>query len=213
MFYHDHSDGITRLNVYAGEAAGYLLTDTVEQDLIARGVLPDMGTPLVIQDKTFVDPNLILNTDPTWPFPIDSSLDNLSAPHVYMPNQNPNSPDGTNPMGRWDYGPFFWPPWNVTNLPIEQQQAVKVANGGSGYTSAPVVTVTPAVGDTTGSGCTATATITGGVVTAITLTNAGTGYTAIPTISITPAAGDTTGTGAMATFMIPNRFPICPTSP
>ena len=77
MFYHDHSDGITRLNVYAGEAAGYLLTDTVEQDLIARGVLPDLGTPLVIQDKTFVDPNSILNTDPTWPFPIDSSLDNL----------------------------------------------------------------------------------------------------------------------------------------
>ena len=27
MFYHDHAWGITRLNVYAGEAAGYLLTD------------------------------------------------------------------------------------------------------------------------------------------------------------------------------------------
>ena len=27
MFYHDHSWGITRLNVYAGEAAGYLITD------------------------------------------------------------------------------------------------------------------------------------------------------------------------------------------
>ena len=25
MFYHDHALGITRLNVYAGEAAGYLL--------------------------------------------------------------------------------------------------------------------------------------------------------------------------------------------
>ncbi len=34
MFYHDHSYGITRLNVYAGEAAGYLLTDQVEDDLI-----------------------------------------------------------------------------------------------------------------------------------------------------------------------------------
>ena len=31
MFYHDHAWGITRLNVYAGEAAGYLLTDDVEQ--------------------------------------------------------------------------------------------------------------------------------------------------------------------------------------
>ena len=27
LFYHDHSWGITRLNVYAGEAAGYLITD------------------------------------------------------------------------------------------------------------------------------------------------------------------------------------------
>ncbi len=35
MFYHDHAWGITRLNVYAGEAAGYLLTDPTEQDLIA----------------------------------------------------------------------------------------------------------------------------------------------------------------------------------
>ena len=31
MFYHDHAYGITRLNVYAGEAAGYLLQDPVEQ--------------------------------------------------------------------------------------------------------------------------------------------------------------------------------------
>ena len=34
MFYHDHAYGITRLNVYAGEAAGYLLVDQVEDDLI-----------------------------------------------------------------------------------------------------------------------------------------------------------------------------------
>ena len=34
MFYHDHAWGITRLNVYAGEAAGYLLTD-------ADGAEPD----------------------------------------------------------------------------------------------------------------------------------------------------------------------------
>ncbi len=34
MFYHDHSWGITRLNVYAGEAAGYLITDATEKKLI-----------------------------------------------------------------------------------------------------------------------------------------------------------------------------------
>ena len=40
MFYHDHAWGITRLNVYAGEAAGYLITDPTEQKLIANGTIP-----------------------------------------------------------------------------------------------------------------------------------------------------------------------------
>ena len=33
MFYHDHAFGITRLNVYAGEAAGYLLVDPIRADV------------------------------------------------------------------------------------------------------------------------------------------------------------------------------------
>ena len=78
MFYHDHSYGITRINVYAGEAAGYLITDQVEKDMIDGTnlaginlnppaiVLPDVGIPLVIQDKTFVDANTIWSQDPTW---------------------------------------------------------------------------------------------------------------------------------------------------
>ena len=40
MFYHDHAWGITRLNVYVGEAAGYLITDQPEQDLMHCGILP-----------------------------------------------------------------------------------------------------------------------------------------------------------------------------
>ncbi len=35
MFYHDHAYGITRLNVYDGMAAGYLLVDQYEDDMIA----------------------------------------------------------------------------------------------------------------------------------------------------------------------------------
>jgi len=34
QFYHDHALAITRLNVYAGEAGGYVITDAVEQDMI-----------------------------------------------------------------------------------------------------------------------------------------------------------------------------------
>lgn len=35
MFYHDHAMGITRLNVYDGMAAGYVLQDPTEQALVA----------------------------------------------------------------------------------------------------------------------------------------------------------------------------------
>jgi hypothetical protein len=52
MFYHDHAMGMTRLNVYAGEAAGYLLVDPAERPLNAFALGGEI--PLVIQDKTFV---------------------------------------------------------------------------------------------------------------------------------------------------------------
>ncbi|MBC2723093.1 hypothetical protein [Desulfosporosinus sp.] len=133
MFYHDHSYGITRLNVYVGEAAAYMLTDQVERDLIngtnesgvnpgMEKILPDLGTPLVIQDKTFVDSNTILNTDPTWTWGTTAGTPNtgdLWYPHVYSPAQNPWDLTGTNPFGRWMYGPWFWPPTtNIKHGPV-----------------------------------------------------------------------------------------------
>ena len=70
MFYHDHAWGITRLNVYAGEAAGYLLTDAMEQSLIGTGGALEglgVGTPLIVQDKTFVPSAAqMAKVDPTW---------------------------------------------------------------------------------------------------------------------------------------------------
>jgi hypothetical protein len=56
-----------------------------------------------------------------------------------------------------------------------------ITNGGSGYTTAPEVTITGA-----GSGATATATLTNGVVTGITINSAGSGYSGAVTISIAP---------------------------
>jgi len=63
--------------------------------------------------------------------------------------------------------------------------------GGSGYTSAPTVTITGG----SGSGATATAIVNAGVVTGFTITNPGTGYTSTnpPTVTITGV-----GTGASA---------------
>ncbi len=113
MWYHDHAYGITRLNVYSGEAAGYMLTDAAEQTLINDGIIPSDQIPLIIQDKTFVDAKTTMKTDPTWNWgqtPGTPNTGDLWFPHVYMPNQNPYDVSGANAMGRWDYGPWFFPP-------------------------------------------------------------------------------------------------------
>jgi FtsP/CotA-like multicopper oxidase with cupredoxin domain len=134
MFYHDHSYGTTRLNVYAGEAAGYVLRDSEEDALvnggtiasttIAAGTIPSDELPLIIQDKTFVPDSTTPYTnsvgtfasqlaaqDPTWNTTGWGTKGKLWFPHVYMPNQNPaDLIGGANAMGRWDYGPWFWPP-------------------------------------------------------------------------------------------------------
>ena len=128
MFYHDHAYGITRLNVYVGEAAGYLIQDNVELALVNggtvggrtfnAGTIPSAMIPLVLQDKTYVDNATIggvNGTDPTWNWgstaPTPHTGD-LWWPHVYMPAENPYNPDmsGINPYGRWFYGPWFYPP-------------------------------------------------------------------------------------------------------
>ena len=123
MWYHDHSWGITRLNVYAGEAAGYLLSDTEEETVLKAAGVPDLQIPLVIQDKTFVWGEKTAHTgtwanDPLWADVVpNSTAGDLWFPHVYMANQNPGDAwTGANPLGRWDYGPWFWPPQQPGSL-------------------------------------------------------------------------------------------------
>ena len=113
MFYHDHAWGITRLNVYAGEAAPYIITDATEQALVNGGIIPgaDATIPLVVQDKTFV-PNeaQLMMQDETWDVLRWGGEGSLWVPHVYSPAQNPGDASGINEYGRWAYGPWFWPP-------------------------------------------------------------------------------------------------------
>lgn len=71
---------------------------------------------------------------------------------------------------------------------------ITVTAGGSGYTSAPVVSISGGGG----SGATATAKITNGAVTELVITNRGSGYTSAPTISFSGSGG----TGAAATAVI-----------
>ena len=113
MFYHDHAWGITRLNVYAGEAAPYIITDATEKSLVSQGLVPAEQIPLVIQDKTFVPSTMQLAvTDPLWDTQRWGDFGDLWLPHVYVPAQNPGDASGVNQFGRWAYGPWFWPPTN-----------------------------------------------------------------------------------------------------
>jgi len=121
MFYHDHAWGITRLNVYAGEAAGYMIQDPTENTLVTSGTIPADQIPLIIQDRTFVPQASQLATqDPTWDSSRWGGYGNLWFHHVYMPAQNPGDPSGMSSFGRWFYGPWFWPPsTDVPNGPID----------------------------------------------------------------------------------------------
>jgi FtsP/CotA-like multicopper oxidase with cupredoxin domain len=133
-WYHDHSYGLTRLNVYAGMAAPYVLKDP-GQDTMLNTVagFPTDTIHLVLQDKTFVPDDIKLQDgrwnakvvpDPLHPgktknvalpgAPLWGDAGDMWYPHVYEVNQDPsNGVDGTNPVGRWDWGPYFWPvfPW------------------------------------------------------------------------------------------------------
>jgi len=128
MFYHDHASGMTRLNVYAGEAAGYIITDKYEQDLISRGIIPADQIPLIIQDKTYVNASEIRKYDPLWNWgsgPLVNGVrepveGDLWLPHVYMPAQTSIAGfNGVNPFGRWMYGPWFYPATIISKGPVD----------------------------------------------------------------------------------------------
>ncbi|MDQ0664541.1 spore coat protein A [Arthrobacter ulcerisalmonis] len=63
LWYHDHALGITRLNVFAGLAGGYLVRNTDDPGDGTTGLPPDtFEVPLVIQDRMF-------NTNGTFLYP------------------------------------------------------------------------------------------------------------------------------------------------
>jgi spore coat protein A len=68
LWFHDHALGITRLNVYAGLAAFYVLRDDNEDKLVADGVLPvyPYEVPIVIQDRMFYPDGSLAYPDQPW---------------------------------------------------------------------------------------------------------------------------------------------------
>ncbi|WP_404390917.1 multicopper oxidase domain-containing protein [Humibacillus xanthopallidus] len=147
MFYHDHSWGITRLNVYAGMAAPYIIQDATEAGLVTAGTIPDAAStiPLVIQDKTFV-PNdaQLAQQDETWNKQAWGGEGSLWLPHVYSPAQNPGDASGVNAYGRWAYGPWFWPPTtNVEYPPIDNAYYDSTCDPDAGWCEPKLMPSTP----------------------------------------------------------------------
>ncbi|RKN11628.1 copper oxidase [Streptomyces radicis] len=68
LWYHDHTHGITRLNIYAGLTGFYLLRDDAELALIAEGQLPaePYEVEMILQDRTFRPDGQLAYPDPTW---------------------------------------------------------------------------------------------------------------------------------------------------
>ena len=87
LFYHDHAWGITRLNVYAGEAAGYLITDPTEQKLFGQWDYSSMDQASRWSSRTapsFPAPLKWLQQDPTWDyFPLGQRRRPVVPPRLY----------------------------------------------------------------------------------------------------------------------------------
>jgi FtsP/CotA-like multicopper oxidase with cupredoxin domain len=220
MFYHDHAQGMTRLNPYAGEAAGYLLVDPTE--LALNSFAPGGEIPLVIQDKAFVSdgtvpaaftaaggiaPPATLTVDPLWNSNPNwgQSKGSLWWPHVYMPNQNPNDLSGANPLGRWDYGAWFWPifpsgvPPQVSAVP-ETFVDTPIVNG----TAYPKLNVNPTayrfriLNAANDRYFNLQLYVASPIISGITVTAPGSGYTA-PVVTITDPTPGARGATALAT--------------
>jgi hypothetical protein len=85
--------------------------------------------------------------------------------------------------------------------------SVSVTNPGTGYTSAPAVTVSaPQMYGTTASAVASYASSQGGIVIGVTVTNGGSGYTSAPTITIAPPSSGTAATanGVLSTSSAPS---------
>lgn len=115
LYLRDDTFGLTRLSVYAGEAAPYFIGDPVDDELIEAGTIPDAELPLIIEDKTFVPaPEQLKAQDPTWDVARWGGQGSLWYPHVYMPNQNAADREDLNAKGRWDYLPWYWKGYDRT---------------------------------------------------------------------------------------------------
>ena len=107
--------------------------------------------------------------------------------------------DFSSGTGSWLYSPgtTFTAGAGTATIAGGSVSGISVAAGGSGYTSAPTVTLSAPPANTT---ATATSSYSSGKVTTITVKTGGTGYTSAPTITLSGGGGS----GAQATATVTN---------
>ena len=126
LYLHDDTFGLTRLSVYAGEAAPYFVGDAVEDELVGRPATgpgrPEL--PLIIEDKTFVpDAEKLRVQDP------DLGHRAVGRPRRALVSARLHAQPGRrggrvgpatiNAKGRWDYLPWYWQGYEGTeNGPV-----------------------------------------------------------------------------------------------
>jgi spore coat protein A len=112
VWYHDHAYGVTRLNAYAGLASAYIITDDAESEMIKSGILPEipdypLGIPLIIQDKSFFDPDV----DSAYPV-TGARKGDIWYPYAYHNTPVPpmKLPAQCGKVGRWKVSGGMPPP-------------------------------------------------------------------------------------------------------
>jgi len=82
LWYHDHTLGMTRANVYTGLAGFYLLRDPYEKALNLPGPYGKYEIPLAIQDRSF-------NSDGSLFYPDSRTFfDGFAGPYIPAPNSD-----------------------------------------------------------------------------------------------------------------------------
>ena len=186
---------------------GEIVTIDSENNLVSRFGKPIDGTYSSAQDfltaSSYLAYGAALKVVRAAPTTSVNAVAEAGATAVQIKNEDhyeQSFANGTNNVGPWaaKYPGTLGNNLKVSMADLATYSATSVASiavtaGGSGFTSAPTVTIAdPAVGSNV---ATATATLTGDAVTSIAVTFAGAGYGVAPTVTISGGGG----TGATAT--------------
>ena len=137
------------------------------------------------REEEVATPKLSQNTPINYPLLRFSDVLLMFAEADYfVNNQTPTTEayEAINKVRRRGYGKYLNGEGNIS----ESIKSITITNGGLGYTSAPTISINGGGGE----GVTATATVSGGVITSITITNPGYKFSSLPTITVTGGGGN-----------------------